>query len=184
MFNQVNTYPKSIVMCVLLDPLTIWLRHGRDLAEKGQTLNESQKLEFTDALYYQEDKEGAVVVNTLEKRLMAMFNDEAYAYEPQPMNTFDLQLGTSQFVEDWAHRLYLRSQNRPEASIRRAIGELENGHHDDVEDGKKFQEKVGCFHSSGSIYIKLSKKAGRNLSGTRVHGPYRLVEGFCASKHF
>ena len=84
MFNQVNTYPKSIVMCVLLDPLTIWLRHGRDLTNKGTKLNESQLPEFTSALYYQEDKEGAVVVNTLEERLMAMFNDEAYAYEPHP----------------------------------------------------------------------------------------------------
>ena len=160
-------------MCVLLDPLTIWLRHGRDLTNKGTKLNESQKLEFTSALYYQEDKEGAVVVNTLEERLMAMFNDEAYAYEPQPINTFDLQLGTSQFFEDWAHRLYLRFRNRPEASIRRAIGDVENGHHDDVEDGDKFQEKVGCFRlKKGSIQISLKKAAGRNLSGAQLHGPY------------
>ena len=171
-FKHVNTYSKSVVMCVLLDPLTIWLRHGRDLTKKGATLNESQKLEFTDALCYQEDKEGTVVVNTLEARLMDMFNDEAYAYEPQPINTFDLQLGTSQFLEDWAHRLYLRSRNRPEASIRRAIGELENGHHDDVEDGEKLQEKVGRVTPSGSILIHLSKKAGKNLSGAQVQSPY------------
>ena len=171
-FSHVNTYPKSIVMCVLLDPLTIWLRHGRDLAKKGATLNESQLPEFTDALCYQEDEDGEVVENTLEESLMAMFNDEAYAYEPQPINTFDLQLSTLHFLEDWAHRLYLRSRNRPEASIRRAIGDVENGHHDDVEDGDKFQEKVGWLKPTGSIQISLFKQAGQNLSGTQLHGPY------------
>lgn len=176
-FSSVNTYPNSVVMCVLLDPLTIWLRHGRDLTNKGSTLNESQLPEFTDALYYQEDEKGEVVVNTLEESLMTMFNDQAYAYEPQPVNTFDLQLGTSQFIEDWAHRLYLRSRNRPGASIRRAIGDVENGHHDDVEDGKKFQEKVGCLRApgkapGGSIHINLYKSAGRNLSGTPCSRPY------------
>ena len=90
-FNQVNTYPNSIVMCVLLNPLTIWLRHGRDLAEKGATLRESHLPESTNALCYQEDEEGSILLNKLEERLELMFDDKAYAYERRPMNTFEVE---------------------------------------------------------------------------------------------
>jgi len=170
-FSGVNTYPDSIVMCVLLTPLIIWLRHGSDLVENGPTLHESQKTKFTNALCYQENEEGGILQNDLEARLNEMFHDKAYAYEPQPMNTFDLQLGTLQFIEDWAHRLYLRSKNRPEASIRRAIGEVENGHHDDVEDEFKIQEKVCRLHRNAFL-IHLSKRAGTNEKGIGIAGPY------------
>ena len=94
-FNQVNTYPNSIVMCVLLNPLTIWLRHGRDLAEKGATLRESQLTEVTNALCYQEDEEGSILLNKLEERLELMFNDKGYAYECRPMNTFYVKSGAA-----------------------------------------------------------------------------------------
>ena len=170
-FGEVNTYPNSIVMCVLLKPLTIWLRHGKDLVEQGPTLQESQKLEFKKALCYKEDKDGTVVQNTLEARLKDMFREKAYAYTPESLNTFDLQLSTTLFIEDWAHRLYLRSKNRPEASIRRAIGEVENEHHDDVEDGLKIQEKV-CRLQGNSFMITLAKKAGKNTSGKKIVIPY------------
>jgi len=101
-FNGVNTYPDSIVMCVLLTPLTIWLRHGRDLVENGPTLRESQKPEFTNTLCYQENKEGGILLNNLEERLMKMFHDEAYAYKPEPMITFDLQLDTPHFIYEFS----------------------------------------------------------------------------------
>ena len=86
-FSRVNTYPKSVVMCVLLSPLTIWLRHGSDLAQKGAALGESRLPEFTNALCYQEDEKGGVLLNNLEERLERMLDDKAYAYECRPMNT-------------------------------------------------------------------------------------------------
>ena len=92
-FYEVNTYPNSIVMCVLLNPLTIWLRHGRDLVQKGKTLFESKLPEFTNALCYQEDEKGGVLLNNLEECLERMFDDEEYAYECRPMKTGGIKAG-------------------------------------------------------------------------------------------
>ena len=46
-------------------------------------------------------------------------------------------------------------------SIRRAIGEVENGHHDDVEDGEKFQEKVCCVRLKSQIKLTPAARPRR-----------------------
>ena len=63
-FSNVNHYPNSIVLCICLHPLQMWIFHGKDLIHKGKTLHESQQKEFKNALIYDQE---AQVNNIFDK---------------------------------------------------------------------------------------------------------------------
>ena len=110
-FSHVNHYPNSLLICICLQPLKIWFFHEVDLLNNKPKLNESKKPYFKEALCY--DKEEGI--NKLEDYLTTYLKN----YEEHKLDYYNLQLSTSQFLEDYANRLYKAHKNLPMVSERR-----------------------------------------------------------------
>ena len=81
------------------------------------------------------------------------------------LDYYDLQINTSQFLEDYANRLYKAHKNLPMVSERREFNEIENSCVDCVDqDGSRIQEKI-CYvaKKTTGFYLKLAKNSGMNL---------------------
>jgi len=165
-FNKVNIYPNSLLICICLKPLKIWFFHGKNLLNHGFTLHESQKSYFKNALCYDENENS----NNLETFLTSYLEK----YETHNLDYYNLQLGTSQFLEDFANRLYKAHKNLTIESVTRGFNEIENSCEDYPDpDGSRIQEKV-CRVANRNTGFKISlvKNNGRNLKGKHTHGPY------------
>ena len=165
-FSKVNNYPNSLVICICLQPLKIWFFHGSDLLNNKPTLIESKKPYFKEALCY--DKEDGI--NKLEEFLTTYLKN----YEQHKLHYYDLQIGTTMFLEDYANRLYKEHKKLPIVSERRGFNEIENSCVDCIDpDGLKIQEKVCYVHKSVVTFeLTLSKKSGMNLESKKTNGPY------------
>jgi hypothetical protein len=147
--------------------LKIWFFHGADLLNNKPTLAESKKPFIKTALCYNKE-EG---INKLEEFLTTYLNN----YEQHKLEYYNLQLNTSQFLEDYANRLYKAHKNLQMISERRGFNEIENSCVDciDPEDGSRIQEKVCCVISKGTGFcVHLNKSSGTNLECKRTKGPY------------
>jgi len=165
-FRKVNIYPNSLVICICLKPLKIWFFRGADLLNNKSTLDESKKPFIKEALcYYKEEG-----INKLEDYLTTYLKN----YEQHKLDYYDLQLNTSQFLEDYANRLYKAHKNLPMVSERRGLNEIENSCVDCVDvDGSRIQEKVCCVQEGRTGFIvNLKKNSGRNLESKQTQGPY------------
>jgi len=165
-FSNVNHYPNSLIICICLQPLKIWFFHGADLLNNKSTLVESKKSYFKEALSY--DKEEGI--NKLQEFLTTYLKN----YEEHKLYYYDLQIGTSEFLEDYANRLYKSHKNLPMVSKRRKLNEIENSCVDCVDpDGSRIQEKV-CRNSKDTtgFQLNLKKNSGRNLESKQITGPY------------
>tara|TARA_Y100000768_G_scaffold352430_1_gene304042 strand:+ start:1580 stop:2845 length:1266 start_codon:yes stop_codon:yes gene_type:complete len=165
-FSNVNHYPNSLLICICLQPLKIWFFHGKDLFNHNPTLMESKKPYFKKALCY--DKEECI--NKLEEFLTTYLKN----YEQHKIDYYNLQIGTTQFLEDYANRLYKEHKNLPMVSERRGLNEIENSCVDCVDpDGSRIQEKI-CYVVGGNTGFKenLAKQRGRNLECKQTVGPY------------
>jgi hypothetical protein len=165
-FSKVNIYPNSLIICICLQPLKIWFFNGKDLLNNKQKLNESKKPYFKEALCY--DKEECI--NKLEEFLTTYLKN----YEEHKLDYYDLQIGTSEFLEDYANRLYKSHKNLPMVSKRRKFNEIENSCVDCVDpDGSRIQEKICCVaKNTTGFHIALAKSSGRNLECKQTKGPY------------
>ena len=164
-FSQINHYPNSLVICICLKPLKIWFFHGADLLNRKK-LAESKKPYFKEALCY--DKEEGI--NKLEEFLTKYLKN----YEKHKLDYYNLQLSTSQFIEDYANRLYKAHKNLPMVSERRGLNEIENSCVDCIDpDGLRIQEKICCVQEGRiGFYVNLAKNSGNNLKSKRTQGPY------------
>ena len=165
-FSKVNNYPNSLLICICLKPLKIWFFHGKDLLNNTPTLNESKKPYFKEALCY--DKEECI--NKLEEFL----TDYLKNYEQHKLNYYDLQIGTSQFLEDYANRLYKEHKKLPIVSERRGLNEIENSCVDCIDpDGSRIQEKVCCVKKGRAGFeVALNKNNGMDIEGKDTKRPY------------
>jgi len=165
-FNNVNHYPNSLLICICLQPLKIWFFHGKKLLKHGKTLHESQKPYFKTALCYDENEN----INNLEAFLTSYLDK----YETQTLDYYNLQLGTPQFLEDYANRLYKAHKNLPIESVTRGFNEIENSCEDYIDpDNSRIQEKVCTVKKKGTGFkISLVKNNGRNLESKKTNGPY------------
>ena len=165
-FNKVNIYPNSLVICICLEPLKIWFFHGADLLNHKPTLTESKKPFIKTALCYHKE-EG---INKLEDYLNTYLNN----YQEHKLDYYDLQIGTSQFIEDYANRLYKAHKNLQMVSERRGLNEIENSCFDCVDiDGSLIQEKVCCVQKMSTGFMtNLAKSYGMNIESKRIRGPY------------
>ena len=165
-FGNVNHYPNSLIICICLKPLKIWFFHGSDLLNRKGTLEESKKTYFKEALCYHKE-EG---INKLEDYLTTYLNN----YQEHKLDYYNLQLGTSHFLEDYANRLYKAHKNLQMVSERRGFNEIENSCVDCVDpDGSRIQEKVCYVHKTTTGFeLKLSKSSGKNLESKLTKGPY------------
>ena len=166
-FSNINHYPNSLLICICLQPLKIWFFHGRDLLKNKPTLKESQKPYFKTALCYDEKEN----INNLETFLTSHLNLKEY--ETQNLDYYNLQLNTSQFLEDYANRLYKAHKNLPIESVTRGLNEIENSCVDYIDpNNSRIQEKV-CYVAMGTgFHVDLKKSNGRNLQSKRTKGPY------------
>ena len=165
-FNKVNHYPNSLLICICLQPLKIWLFHGKNLLKNSPTLQESQKSYFKKALCYDENEN----INNLETFLTNYLEK----YETQHLDYYNLQLDTPKFLEDYANRLYKANKNLPIESVTRGFNEIENSCKDyNDPNGLRIQEKI-CFvvKNNTGFEINLQKNNGRNLEGKSTSGPY------------
>jgi len=165
-FCNVNHYPNSLVICICLKPLKIWFFHGANLLNNKPKLCESKKPFIKTALCYHKE-EG---INKLEEFLTTYLKN----YEEHKLHYYDLQIGTPQFLEDYANRLYKEHEKLPIVSERRGLNEIENSCVDCVDpDGSRIQEKV-CYVREGRTGFKvhLAKCSGTNLKSKRTQGPY------------
>jgi len=165
-FNKINKYPNSLLICICLQPLKIWFFHGKDLLNNKPTLCECQKPYFKDALCYDENEN----INNLEIFLTRDLKE----YETQHLDYYNLQLGTPQFLEDYANRLYKAHKNLPIESVIRGFDEIENSCVDYTDaNGSKIQEK-NCFvvKNRTGFYVSLAKENGRTLKSKHTYGPY------------
>ena len=165
-FCQINHYPNSLLICICLQPLKIWFFHGKNLLNNKSTLKECKKSYFKEALCY--DK--AECINKLEEFLTTYLKN----YQEHKLDYYDLQIGTTQFLEDYANKLYKIHKNLPMVSERRGLNEIENSCVDCVDpDGSRIQEKV-CYVREGNTGFKvhLAKCSGRNLESKQTKGPY------------
>ena len=164
-FGKINIYPNSLLICICLQPLKIWLFHGKKLLNHGSTLQESQKSYFKNALCYDENEN----INNLETFLTR----DLKKYETHKLDYYNLQLGTSQFIEDYANRLYKAHKNLPNKSVIRDLNEIENSCVDYIDlNGSRIQEKVCCVDKGTGFYVSLNKKNGMNLQSKPTNGPY------------
>ena len=165
-FRQINHYPNSLLICICLQPLKIWFFHGKKLLKKSPTLVESQKPYFKTALCYDEKKS----INNLETFLTSYLEK----YDTQTLDYYNLQLGTTMFLEDYATRLYKAHKNLPIESVTRDLNEIENSCVDYIDlNGSRIQEKVcTVVNNSTGFHVNLAKKNGMNLESKRTHGPY------------
>ena len=165
-FGKVNHYPNSLLICICLEPLKIWLFHGKDLLNKKPRLNESKKPYFKEALCY--DKEEGI--NKLEDYLTTYLKN----YEQHKLDYYNLQISTSHFLEDYANRLYKAHKNLPIVSERRGFNKIENSCVDCVDpDGSRIQEKICYVHETSTGFcVHLAKSSGMNLESKYTTGPY------------
>ena len=165
-FSKVNIYPNSIIICICLQPLKIWFFNGKDLLNNKPKLVESKKPYFKKALCY--DKEEGI--NKLEEFLTTYLKN----YQEHKLHYYDLQLGTNQFLEDYANRLYKAHKNLPMVSERRGFNEIENSCVDCVDqDCSRIQEKVCCVRDGNAGFIvSLSKNNGMDIEGKDTKRPY------------
>ena len=165
-FNRTNHYPNALLICICLQPLKIWVFHGKDLLKNKKTLIESQKPYFKTALCYDEKKS----INNLETFLTSYLEK----YDTQTLDYYNLQLGTTMFLEDYATRLYKAHKNLPIESVTRDLNEIENSCVDYIDlNGSRIQEKVcTVVNNSTGFHVNLAKKNGRNLESKCTTGPY------------
>ena len=165
-FGNVNHYPNSLVICICLEPLKIWFFHGADLLNNKPKLVESKKPFIKTALCYHKE-EG---INKLEEFLTKYLKN----YEEHKLDYYNLQLSTSQFLEDYANRLYKAHKKLPIVSERRGLNEIENSCVDCVDpDGSRIQEKICCVHEGRTGFeLTLKKSSGMNLECKQTTGPY------------
>jgi len=165
-FGKVNHYPNSLLICICLQPLKIWFFHGTDLLNNKRTLAESKKPYFKEALCYDEE-EG---INKLQDFLTTYLKN----YEKHKLDYYNLQLGTSQFLEDYANRLYKAHKNLPMVSEKRGFNEIEHSCVDCVDpDGSRIQEKVcHVISRTTGFQVNLAKSSGMNLESKKTQGPY------------
>ena len=165
-FSKINHYPNSLVICICLKPLKIWFFHGSDLLNNKPKLCESKKPFIKTALCYHKE-EG---INKLEDYLTTYLNN----YQEHKLDYYDLQIGTSQFLEDYANRLYKAHKNLPMVSERRGLNEIENSCVDCIDsDGSKIQEKVCCVKTGRTGFIvSLTKNNGMDIEGKDTKRPY------------
>jgi len=165
-FGNVNHYPNSLIICICLKPLKIWFFHGSDLLNRKGTLEESKKTYFKEALCYDKEED----INKLQEFLTTYLKN----YEQHKLHYYDLQIGTSQFLEDYANRLYKAHKNLPIVSERRGFNEIENSCVDCVDpDGSRIQEKICYVHKTTTgFYVYLAKSSGRNLESKQTKGSY------------
>jgi len=164
-FREINHYPNSLLICICLQPLKIWFFHGKDLLKNKPTLHESQKPYFKNALCYDEKEN----INNLETFLTSYLEK----YETQNLDYYNLQLGTPQFLEDYANRLYKAHKNLHIESVIRDLNEIENSCVDYIDpNGLRIQEKVCTVRKGTGFVIKIAKKNGRNLQSKYTYGPY------------
>ena len=167
-FSNINHYPNSLLICICLQPLKIWFFHGKDLLKNSPTLHECQKPYFKNALCYDEKEN----INNLETFLTSHLNLKEY--ETQNLDYYNLQLNTSQFLEDYANRLYKAHKNLPIESVTREFNEIENSCVDYIDlNNSRIQEKI-CFirKNSTGFYVCLKKANGINLQSKHMVGPY------------
>ena len=165
-FGQINHYPNSLLICICLQPLKIWFFHGKDLLKNKPTLHECQKPYFKTALCYDENEN----INNLETFLTSYLEK----YETQTLDYYNLQLGTTMFIEDYANRLYKAHKNLPNKSVIRDLNEIENSCVDYIDlNGSRIQEKV-CYvkNNRTGFYVCLKKRNGINLQNKQTNGPY------------
>ena len=113
------------------------------------------------------DKEEGI--NKLEDYLTTYLKN----YEQHKLEYYNLQIGTSHFLEDYANRLYKAHKNLPIFSERRGFNEIENSCVDCVDpDGSRIQEKICCVHKTTGFCVPLNKSSGMNLKSKRTKGPY------------
>ena len=165
-FGKINHYPNSLLICICLKPLKIWFFPGADLLNNKSTLVESKKSYFKEALCY--DKEEGI--NKLEEFLTTYLKNS----EQHKLDYYNLQIGTSHFLEDYANRLYKAHKNLPMVSERRGFNEIENSCVDCIDpDGSRIQEKVCSVREGNTGFeLNLSKSSGRNLESKRIQRPY------------
>lgn len=165
-FNHVNYYPNSLLICICLKPLKIWFFHGADLLNNKPTLTESKKPFIKTALCYHKE-EG---INKLEDYLTTYLNN----YQEHKLDYYNLQLNTSQFLEDYANKLYKAHKNLPIVSERRGLNEIENSCVDCVDpDGSRIQEKICCVAKKTTGFMtNLAKSYGMTIESNRIRGPY------------
>jgi hypothetical protein len=165
-FSQINHYPNSLLICICLQPLKIWFFHGKKLLKHSPTLVECQKPYFKNALCYDEKEN----INNLETFLTNYLEK----YDTHKLDYYNLQLGTSQFLEDYANRLYKAHKNLPIESVIRGFDENENSCVDYIDaNNSRIQEKV-CFvkKNSTGFLVNLHKNNGTNLQSKQTKGPY------------
>ena len=69
---------------------------------------------------------------------------------------YNLQIGTSHFLEDYANRLYKAHKKLPIVSERRGLNEIENSCVDCVDpDGSRIQEKI-CYVREGTTGFEVT----------------------------
>ena len=165
-FSKINHYPNSLLICICLKPLKIWFFHGSDLLNNKRTLVECKKPYFKEALCY--DKEEGI--NKLQDFLTTYLKN----YEEHKLDYYDLQIGTSQFLEDYANRLYKVHKKLPIVSERRGLNEIENSCVDCIDpDCSRIQEKVCCVKTGRTGFeVALNKNNGMDIEGKDTKRPY------------
>ena len=162
-FGMVNHYPNSIVLCICLYPLQMWIFHGKDLIHKGQTLHESQKQEFKDALIYDQE---AQVNNIFDK-----LNEYLKHYPKKEIEYWNTQLTTSHYLEYKANLEYQKFYNISLQSFK-PIGSIEHLVYDLIQNGQRIQEKT-CYTEKGKTGFKVHlNKCGGKINGKKKLVPY------------
>ena len=173
-FSNVNKYPNSILVCILLKPFTIWIFHGEKYIHECPILHEcgKYKTDFKNGLIYDEEK-NINHLDKLEEYLTCIDKDGQDKYAQKEIEFWDLQIATSQYIENKANQLYQQCLNKKLELERRQIGELENQPHDLIENGQKIQEKVCCLlnHASG-FTVSICKHGGKAQKGSKISIPY------------
>jgi len=170
-FGGVNKYPNSILVCILLKPFTIWIYHGNQFINHNKTLIESKEDKFQNGLIYNEEK-NINHLDKLEEYLTCINKNGQDKYAQKEIEFWDSQLNASTYIEHRANQLYQQHMNK--RFERRKIGEIENQHHDLIEDGKKIQEKVCCVikNKRSGFHVNIVKSGGRNLTDKCTQIPY------------
>lgn len=162
-FSNVNHYPNSIVLCICLHPLQMWIFHGKDLIHKGKTLHESQQKEFKNALIYDQE---AQVNNIFDK-----LNEYLKRYPKKDIEHWNTQLMTSHYLEYKGNLEYQKFYNISLQSFK-PIGSIENLVYDLIQNGQRIQEKT-CYTIKGETGFRVNlNKCGGEINGKKKHIPY------------
>ena len=171
-FRKTNKYPNSIIVCILLEPFTIWIFHGDQYINHCSTLQESQTDKFQSGFIYDKEK-NINHLNKLKEYLTCIDKNGQAKYAQEKIEFWNIQLGTNQYIEHKANQLYQQCLNKRFEFEQRKIGELENQHHDLIENGQKIQEKVCCVQNKQTGFgVSLTKKGGKTPTGSQIDVPY------------